>query len=65
MFDSIHNFLDEYVRVGHGQNNNIPCPFCKSSLGHYASCQLLTGVIAKPHSDVAELDKLFALQDNR
>jgi hypothetical protein len=50
MFDSIHNFLDEYVRVGRGQNNNIPCPFCKSSLGHYSRCKLINGDIAEAHS---------------
>ncbi len=33
--------LDEYARVLIGQNNNIPCPHCKSALGHYSFCGLI------------------------
>ena len=33
--------LDEYARVLLGQNNNIPCPHCKSALGHYSFCVLI------------------------
>ena len=62
MLDYIHDYLDEYAKALATQNAGGVCKHCGSALGHYSVCVLLG---AQPHSDVVELNKLFALQDNR
>jgi hypothetical protein len=34
--------IDRYAKVLADQNNGIPCPDCKSSIGHYSVCPLLS-----------------------
>jgi hypothetical protein len=34
--------MNEYARVLVLQNQGIPCPYCQSLSGHYATCPLLT-----------------------
>ena len=62
MLDNVHDYLDEYAKALTTQNAGGVCKHCGSALGHYSNCVLLG---AETPKDVAELDKLFALQDNR
>jgi hypothetical protein len=42
--------LDEYAKQLLRQNSGLVCDWCKSALGHYSFCSLLSREVAEAHS---------------
>ena len=65
-----HGKLDAYAQSLIDQNAGGVCKYCSSALGHYARCPLIQATIidtfpSGDDPDVAELNKIFALEDLR